>query len=367
MAASGVHTDIVEALDIAVLRQKNGTRFEVQIAPEWLEPLIDAVAEGSVIDVVEHFPFLDAFLPDAQRSWSAPVPSVVTSGVWVEQPVALVEVPLQAVAIRSGSDRLLLLKWLGAEFEEQREALTWARSMRLDHDRLHKEIEKKEILLHCIVHDLANPLSGIVGALSLINLAKLDDSTRKYVDICQRLTGDQHRLIRSILDVFSAELESPANAALDPQQVPLAEQVVRGIVDKLQPMFESRSITLVMDLSSQGSKAAIDTTSLERMLNNLLENAHRHSPEGGIVTVGLARRSEDLEFSVDDKGRGVPPELGDGLFEKFKQGEDGRGKSGLGLYFCKITAERWGGTVGQQNLEEGGSRFWIRLPMLDSD
>jgi signal transduction histidine kinase len=98
------------------------------------------------------------------------------------------------------------------------------------------------------------------------------------------------------------------------------------------------------------------------MLLNLVDNALRHSRRGQRITLGVRRDGGMVLFAVDDQGPGVPEEDASGLFEKFGQGSGRKGAAGLGLYFCRITAERWGGTVGHENRAEGGSRFWFRLP-----
>jgi signal transduction histidine kinase len=109
-------------------------------------------------------------------------------------------------------------------------------------------------------------------------------------------------------------------------------------------------------------RAAIDDTSLERMLLNLTENALRHTPSGGSVVLGAEADDGGVRFTVDDQGPGIPEDAVDRLFEKFGQGTTGQGTAGLGLYFCRITAERWRGEIGHVNRPEGGSRFWFRLP-----
>jgi signal transduction histidine kinase len=97
------------------------------------------------------------------------------------------------------------------------------------------------------------------------------------------------------------------------------------------------------------------------VLQNLLGNALRYSPKGSTVTIGLARDEESITFSVDDEGPGVPEEVRDRLFQKFSQGRTKSGSAGLGLYFCRITVERWGGEIGYTPRDTGGSRFWFRV------
>jgi signal transduction histidine kinase len=80
------------------------------------------------------------------------------------------------------------------------------------------------------------------------------------------------------------------------------------------------------------------------------------------VTVSIAADEAGVLVTVEDEGPGVPPELMDAIFEKFSQAQAQPGKAGLGLYFCRITIEGWGGTIGYSQRATGGARFWFRLP-----
>jgi hypothetical protein len=111
------------------------------------------------------------------------------------------------------------------------------------------------------------------------------------------------------------------------------------------------------------SRVAGDESRLRRIFGNLVENALRYSPQGSTVTLGIDDEGSTLLAYVDDEGPGLPKDASvDKLFALFARGKDRAGKAGLGLYFCKITVERWGGAVGAQTRPEGGSRFWFRLP-----
>ena len=105
-----------------------------------------------------------------------------------------------------------------------------------------------------------------------------------------------------------------------------------------------------------------DPSRLERVIFNLLENAIRHSPVRAAVRVGIIANAAGVLVTVDDEGPGVPPDLVGTVFEKFSQARANTGKVGLGLYFCRITIESWGGTIGYTPRATGGAQFWFRLP-----
>ena len=109
-------------------------------------------------------------------------------------------------------------------------------------------------------------------------------------------------------------------------------------------------------------KVTGETERLERVLYNLLANAIRHSTEGQTISVRVEEDGDFIQTSVEDEGAGVPEALVEGLFDRFVQGASHTGQVGLGLYFCKITVEGWGGSIGYTPGKTGGACFWFRLP-----
>ncbi|MEP7340855.1 MAG: HAMP domain-containing sensor histidine kinase [Acidobacteriota bacterium] len=235
----------------------------------------------------------------------------------------------------------------------------------LNYQRLLKEIQKKEILLHCIVHDLAGPLMGIKGGFELLAAEPISEKGRKFLEIGQRQANKQETLIREILQAFSAEVESVQAFSADPAQAPDAARAAREVIEALSPAFALAQVRLQFDQEvdlAKDWKVTGEKSRLERVISNLLENALRHNPANSTVTVGCYDEGEQVLIVIDDEGPGISPEIAPALFQKFAQGKKGRGKIGLGLYFCRITVEHWGGEIGHTPREKGGTRFWFRLP-----
>lgn len=158
--------------------------------------------------------------------------------------------------------------------------------------------------------------------------------------------------------------------ARDRAHAPDVAQCVQAVVRELEPISVSRHIALSLlpdvDLTRVWQVVG-EASRLKRVIFNLVENAIRHSPAGASVTVALEQSGAEILLTVDDQGPGVPPNLRDTLFEKFTQGMSHQGKGGLGLYFCRMTVERWGGAIGCTPRPEGGTRFWFRLPEPTKD
>ena len=366
---SSAFSHVLDEMGIVVAQRKKDAEFQIEKCPVWFSNVVDGVHAGDVIDMAETFPFLDPFFEDADVIWAGHLSGSLRSGLWVENDLDGNEVALQATALLHGDEALLLLMFPSIDYREKQEILTRARTTQLEHEKLRKEIEKKEILLHCIVHDLAGPMHGIQGALDLFAMSELDEENRYLLELCGRQCEAQQRLIQDILSAFSAEVASPKTVAIEADEAPDALEALHNVRDTLEPSFLMRGVKL--DIANEvnegiGRRLAIDSDSLDRALINLTENALRHSERGKRVVLTLTPLDSELLITVDDEGPGVPPEIRGRLFKKFSQGADlaSRGKIGLGLYFCRITAETWGGEVGQENRHEGGSRFWIRVPLV---
>jgi signal transduction histidine kinase len=169
----------------------------------------------------------------------------------------------------------------------------------------------------------------------------------------------QRQLIAEILDVFSSEQGAPASQIGG--SPPDAREVVRQVISELTPAAERQGVALEARVDPIPCLVAGEETRLFRVLSNLIENALQHSPRGGVIRVTAQREGGDVCLSVEDDGPGVAAELLPRLFEKFARGRTRHG-IGLGLYFCRITVERWGGAIGYEPRSQGGARFWLRLP-----
>jgi signal transduction histidine kinase len=191
-----------------------------------------------------------------------------------------------------------------------------------------------------------------------------------YLDIGRKQCDKQEASIREILDTFSAEVESLKSFSIDPLQAPGALVCTREVVDALSPTFSLNQMNLQLrsNLDERRQwKVVGEKVRLEIALINLIENAFSHCPrESTVITVivGIKEEGDFITTTVEDEGSGIEPEIATTLFQKFSQGKHKPGITGLGLYFCCITIERWGGNIGYNNRAGRGSMFWYRLPKL---
>jgi len=366
--ASEGWSEPLSTMGIALLERLPGGELRpAGTTPAWLSSVWGLVreAERAPSGDPDDTTFLGNFLVDARRFWSGARPGLLRSGPWSEAGVAEGAV-LEACAILTDAGRAwLAIEALGPEDDPQRPLLQRARETRLDYDELRAEVEKKEILLHCIVHDLKGPLASIVGVLSmLLGRTPPAERTRELLELALRQARRQDDHIRAVLEVFAAEVEAFGSFARDLSRAPEPAALAALAVARWLPAFEARGRFLELDeRAGPGLPVAADAGYLERVLDNLLENALRHAPPGGTVVLRVERSEDGARLSVIDHGEGVDASQARDLFRRGARGRGG-GSAGLGLYFCRRTVERWGGRAFHEPTPGGGATFGVELRAL---
>jgi signal transduction histidine kinase len=351
-------TDLLAAQPTLQLRRVNRGHFAlVGTPPEWAQGWFNST-DPSPIPVAKRFPFLEYFLADAEKTWDTGGTASHRSGVWLEKRADGTETPLESVAYQNPDGQFLIIRRAQVEFEQYQKLLQRTRDIALNHEHAVSEIDKKEVLLHCLAHDLAGPLTSIQGCLDMIDASSLNRESQDLLQICRSQAVMAGHFVRDLLDIFSAELNPFGQSVPSPDRAPYLVETLRQALDGLNPVLPHGE--------EKDWRVAAETSRLERVFYNLLQNAARYSPKGRPIIVRLLPEADTVLVSVEDSGPGVGPETVGRLFQKFVQGSGATGKAGLGLFFCRITVERWGGKIGYEAKAEGGARFWFRLQRIES-
>lgn len=356
---------VLAAWGIAVFEETPSGLCSRSAPPAWLRAL---TPWGSAPEAfVTASPFLENFLVDAQVAWAGGQPGYVRSGLWTETDEHGGEWHLEASAgLTEDGRRMLLVESMPGDHRRRQELLQAARSRDGELALLRKEIDKKEVLLHCIVHDLLAPLGSMVGSMSLVRGSKLPaERAEEMLALGLAQAERQATLIRGILDAFASEVEDLERFEADPEHAPRIRTALEEALANCRAAYEARGVRAELALElvdpEKPEPVAADAARLERVLSNLLENALRHSPRGTLVTLRLSQPGPGLfEVAIEDQGPGVPEAEVATLFTRFAQGTSG-GAAGLGLYFCKRTLAAWGGELGYRPGARGGAVFWFRL------
>jgi signal transduction histidine kinase/DNA-binding NarL/FixJ family response regulator len=371
MTSESIANALLQSEGYAAFEYLGDATFQILGTPsQFCAELLGGPAEvGAPLRLTDRMSFLESFLPDAEECWNSNGNGRVDSGSWIERGNGGGQLALEASAFRLAGKRILLIRNPQKQFAEESQLLQKARESAFGHERLLREIQKKEILLHCVIHDLSQPLSAMRGCFSLLAAEKLSPKLRGLVEIGQRQSQNQEDLIRGILQAFSAELAAQETVHREAAGAPDIAKCAQEIATDFSAAFAARGARIALDSGvdlGRDWRVVGDESRLRRIYTNLVENALRYSPAGSTVTLAVVADGSYLQANVDDEGPGLPAgESADRLFGLFSKGKDGGGKAGLGLYFCKITVERWGGTIGCENRVGRGTRFWFRLPRAE--
>jgi two-component system sensor histidine kinase KdpD len=145
----------------------------------------------------------------------------------------------------------------------------------------------------------------------------------------------------------------------DRQAVPL-EELLTDRVRKLNRIL--RHARVQVDVPFTLPLADADYTLLDQVITNLLANAARHSPDGGVIRVRARDVDGWIEVAVADQGPGVDPTDAERIFEPFSRGE-GSDSSGVGLAICRAIVEAHGGSIAVRGAESGGALFVFTIPV----
>jgi PAS domain S-box-containing protein len=246
-----------------------------------------------------------------------------------------------------------------------------ARLARADAEEAGLAVVLRDEFLAAASHDLKNPLAAIKGLSQLLQRRARRATTaegRGFADGLQRIdatTTRMTRLIDSLLDMTRAQMGQPL--PLDRRPLDLVA-LARQVVEEQQHSTERHQLRL--DVAVPELVGVWDAARLERLLENLVNNAVKYSPEGGDVT--LTVRPEEVAgepwavLAVEDRGIGIPAADLPHIFERFQRGRNVQGHiggSGIGLAGVRQLVEQHGGRVTVDSHEGRGTTFTVRLPL----
>jgi signal transduction histidine kinase len=218
--------------------------------------------------------------------------------------------------------------------------------------------EVKDTLLHAVSHDLKGPLAGIIGAMSTLRrgneLQLTADEVESLYQMIEQSGRKMNRLIDDMLD-----LERLDRGQVQPEREPtdVGEMVRR--VAREAPGMDTHPVRI----DGEQLLANIDPAKVERIVENLLVNAARHTPGGTPVHVSVRGIDDGIILVVEDEGPGVPEDLKSTLFDPFRQGPTAAGRGvGIGLSLVRSFAELHGGNANIEDRDGGGARFVVMLP-----
>jgi signal transduction histidine kinase len=208
-------------------------------------------------------------------------------------------------------------------------------------------------------HELRTPLTNLQGYLEALRDGVIVADRATY----ESLHEEADRLVRLSRSLDALAEGDAASSPPELQTIDLAA-AVRAAVDLAQPGLDRAGLRVTVDVPPT-VPARANPDHLAQVLANLLSNAIRYTPRGGMVSVKVERHPDDLLVSIANTGEPIPAEDLDHVFERFyrveKSRDRARGGAGIGLAIVKQLVEAGGGTVGAESAD-GRTRFWFSLP-----
>ena len=220
----------------------------------------------------------------------------------------------------------------------------------------------RQELLAMVSHDLRNPLGVITMTTSLLAplLAPLNGRARNHLDTINRSALRMDRLIHDLLDFAAIE-----GGAFRMAPVPLAITTLMEQAAELGPLAHERGIGLELRPPERDVAVRCDPDRIHQVFSNLVGNAVRFTPAGGIIQLAASPRDNQVELSVSDTGSGIAPEIIPVLFDRFQRPPTRAPGSGVGLGLCitRGIIEAHGGKLQVMSELGRGTTFTFTLPM----
>ena len=212
-------------------------------------------------------------------------------------------------------------------------------------------------------HEMRTPLTSIHGVLKLLCADRLGDLSTSGKEMANIALRNTDRLVRLINDVLDLERMESGREKLQKQQCHSAD-LIQQAIETMGSMAQQHQVTIETDGNSVQFWA--DSDRILQTLTNLLSNAIKFSPANSTVWVTCQQQDNQVLFTVKDRGRGIPPEKLETVFNRFQQvdASDSRkkGGTGLGLAICRHIVEQHGGKIWVESVVDKGCSFFFTLP-----
>jgi signal transduction histidine kinase len=211
-------------------------------------------------------------------------------------------------------------------------------------------------------HELRTPLSVILGYVSFLR----DEATLETAEQLDYVMTAAIRLRSLIQDMLNFQYTAADENKLNLKQVDCVE-MLREIVDSRDETAIAKQQSITINLPAAKIPVFVDMGMIEVVINNLLGNAIKFTPQGGHIEIALSTKADEVWFTVSDDGIGIPSDKLERIFTRFYQVEDHMRRHyegmGLGLAIAKELVELHHGRIWVENKQPKGSKFFVALPL----
>ena len=234
----------------------------------------------------------------------------------------------------------------------------------------------RQDLTYMMIHDLRGPLSSVMTSLDMLTkqmMGAINAGQDKILRIASRSSRRLLDMVNLLMDI--SKLES-GQMPITPQPTVIAD-LIQTVVQEYGPLLDERRVEVEVVIANELPAACIDVETIERVVQNLVDNALKYSPPNSSINV-LARRAHASDLPADhpagawlllrvrDAGPGIPPNERERVFKKFAQIQKASVKgTGLGLTYCKLAVETHGGRIWVGTDDAPGASFLLTLPSAE--
>lgn len=262
-----------------------------------------------------------------------------------------------------GEDEVAQLQTVFNQMAENLQTVTNA--LQNERDKVALLLETQKEFTASISHELRTPVATLRAYLenNLTQTTNLPENIRGDLEIMLRETEQLQKLVDDLFTLAQTEVNQLSLNLQRVEPVPFLEDWVK----KYRPVaWKNQKITLQGDIPPDLPPIRVDPQRLEQILNNLVQNAVRHTLPGGMVQIQSSVIDNKVRISVCDNGEGIPPDEIEHIWERYYRGKNHQHQgTGLGLALVKELAESMGGMVGVESSPGEGSHFWVAWKQSD--
>ena len=226
---------------------------------------------------------------------------------------------------------------------------------------LSRSVNTRKQMTADIAHELRTPLSLILGHAEAVHDGVLPPSRENF----EIIREEAERLEHLVNDLRILSLADAGELSINPQTVE-PERLLQEVAAIYQYQTQRKNITLDLDITSPLSNIEVDPGRMTQVLTNILDNALRHTPEGGRILLSAKDTNDQVELAIEDSGPGLKAEDIDRIFDRFYRTDSSRqredGGSGLGLAIARSIVQAHGGQLSAESEEGKGLKVIVRLP-----
>ena len=298
----------------------------------------------------------------AVENWEGQIRTLDNRLIWVSH---------KAIAVTDSKNKVVCYEGAIADITANKQAelerITLLKRERQAKEEAEKLNRIKDEFLATLSHELRTPLNSIVGWIQLIRGGNLSQAQfDRAIKVIDRNAYAQNQLIEDLLDV-SCIIRGTMSLELQPGDL---TQVLTSSIDTVRPTATAKQIQLQTQLPTQNIEINLDAERLQQVFWNLLINAVKFTPVGGLVTIEAITEGDKVIIKITDTGQGIAADTLPYVFDRFRQAETKsstrtQGGLGLGLAIVRHLVEIHGGQVTADSAGLGqGSTFTIELPLL---